>query len=145
MRYAITWLLFAILVILVIGSLNWPAYYRMTKRGIRGTGTVVQLLPEIHNTVRYEYQVAGQKFEGQMQSWSPNPALEQLSVGQSLVIYYDPQHPEESVLGEPRRMLDNETISVALAAFGVPTIAVIGWALRSSRRRANQRMNANPA
>lgn len=69
------------LVILVIGSLNWPAYYRMTKRGIRGTGTVVQLLPEIHNTVRYEYQVAGRRFEGQMQSWPPNPAVEQLNVG----------------------------------------------------------------
>ncbi len=62
----------------------------------------------------------------------------QLGVGRSLVIYYDPQRPEESVLGDPKPMLRNETISVLLAAFGVPTFIVVGWAWRVSREHQDQ-------
>src|SRR5207248_2056851 len=77
---------------------------------------VVEFLPSIHDTVRYDYRVDGRGFQGQMQSWRPNPPLPQLAVGHALVIYYDPQHPEDSVLGYPKPMLQTETISVALAA-----------------------------
>jgi hypothetical protein len=117
-----------------IGSLNWPGFYRMVARGIPAKGTVIELLPNMHNSVRYRYAVNDQIFEGQMQSWSPNPPLQQLTVGQSLVIYYDPEHPNESVLGDPKPMLKNETISVAAAAFVLPTFAVAVWARRASRK-----------
>jgi hypothetical protein len=141
MKYAITWLLLAIVIAVGIGSLNWPKYRRMAARGISGKATVVELLPKIHNTVRYEYAVGGQTFHGQMQSWQPNPPLEQLGVGQSVVIYYDPQRPEASVLGDPKPILKNETISVLLAALGMPTIIVGGWAWRLSRKHAGHRVS----
>ena len=51
-------------------------------------------------------------FQGQMQSGPPNPPLEQLSIGQSLAIYYDPEHPEDSVLGDPKPIFKIETISI---------------------------------
>ena len=140
MRYAITWLVLVIVVAIGIGSLNCPAYRRMAARGVSGHATVVELLPKIHNTVRYRYVVAGQTFQGQMQSWQPNQPLEQLSVGQSLVIYYDPQHPEASVLGDQKPMLMNETISVALAALVVPTFLVATLAWRASRKHEDQRV-----
>ena len=139
MKYAITWLLLAIVIAVGIGSLNWPAYRRMAAQRISGKATVVELLPKIHNTVRYEYKVGGQTFQGQMQSWQPNPPLEQLGVGQSLVIYYDPQRPEASVLGDPKPILRNETVSVLLAAFAVPTFVVIVWAWRASRRPVDKK------
>ena len=141
MKYAITWVLLAIVIALGIGSLNWPTYRRMAARGVSGKATVIELLPKIHNTVRYHYEVGGQKFEGQMQSWQPNPPLEQLGVGQPLVIYYDPQRPEVSVLGDPKPMLRNETISVLFAAFGVPTLIVVGWAWRVSRKHEDHRVS----
>src|SRR6266487_1811574 len=125
MKYALTWLIVAVAVAIGIGSLNWRSYRRMAGPGVSGQGTVIELRPKIHNTLRYEYHVAGRAFEGQMQSWPPNPPLEQLSVGQSLVIYYDPEHPEESVLGDPKPILKNETISIVLAAVGVPTFLVV--------------------
>ena len=134
MRYLIAWLALAVVVGIGIGNLNWPNYRRMVVRGVSGQATVVELLPKIHNTVRYEYRVARQSFQGQMQSWQPNPPLEQLRVGEPLVIYYDPGHPEDSVLGDPRSMLRNETISIALAAVGLPTLLIVGWAWRSSRK-----------
>ncbi|HUA37127.1 MAG TPA: DUF3592 domain-containing protein [Candidatus Sulfopaludibacter sp.] len=139
MRYAITWLALAGVIAIGIGSLNWPAYHRMMAAGVTGQARVIELLPKIHNTVRYEYHVGGLVFEGQMQSWLPNPPLEQLRVGQPLVIYYDPQHPAESVLGDPRPMLQNEMFSVALAAVVVPTFIVVTWAWRS-RRHADDRV-----
>jgi uncharacterized protein DUF3592 len=121
MKYVITWLGLAIVIAIGIGSLNWPTYRRIAARGVSTQAMAVELFPEIHNTVRYRYAVGGQAFEAQMQPWQPNPPLEQLSVGRSLVIYYDPQHPEASVLGDPKPILRNETISILLADFGVPT------------------------
>ncbi len=140
MKYVVTWLVLAVVIAIGIGSLNWPSYRRMALRGISGQATVIELLPKIHNTLRYEYHVAGRAFQGQMQSWSPNPLLEQLAVGQSVIIYYDPEHPEVSVLGDPNPMLKNETISVALAALVVPTFLVAAWVWRASRKHENQRL-----
>lgn len=138
MRYAITWLALAITIVVVVGRLNWPGYRRLAAVGVPGRATVVEVLPNIHNTVRYEYRVDGRAFQGQMQSWRPNPPLPQLAVGHALVIYYDPQHPEDSVLGYPKPMLQNETISVALAAVIIPTVMVVSWAWRSSRKHADK-------
>ena len=142
MRYAITWLALAVAVALGVGSLNWPAFRRMTRVGVIASGRVVKLLPKIHETVRYEYRVGGEVIEGQMQSWLPNQPLEKLRVGDPLVIYYDPQHPAESVLGDPKPMLQNETVSVAAASILMPTFMVGGWlwrARRSARKQANSR------
>ncbi len=138
MRYVITWLVLAVVIAIGVGSLTLLSYRRMAVRGASGQATVIELLPQIHNTVRYEYHVAGRTFQGQMQSWSPNPSLEQLAVGQSVFIYYDPEHPEASVLGDPKPMLKNETISVALAAFVVPTFLVAAWVWRVSRKHEDQ-------
>jgi hypothetical protein len=138
MRYAIAWLVLAAVTAVGIGSLNWPKYHHMAAVGVSGQASVIQLLPKIHQTVRYEYRVGELEFQGRMQSWQPNPPLEQLTVGQPLVIYYDPQHPAESVLGDPKPMLQNETISVALAAIMVPSFLVATWAWRSSRRQTHE-------
>jgi len=119
MRYLITWLLLVAAVSLGIGSFNWLSFYHLTMRGIPGPGIAIELRPKIHNTVSYEYSVDGQEFHGAMQSWLPNPPMAQLAVGQSLIVYHDPQHPEQSVLGDPKPMLENETVSVAL-----PTVLI---------------------
>ena len=145
MRYAITWLVLAVVAAIGIGSLNWPAYRRLAVQGVSGEATVVELLPKIHNTVRYEYHFAGRTFQGQMQSWQPNPPSEQLSVGQPVIIYYDPQHPEESVLGDPKPMLKNEMVFIALAALIFPTFIVVVWAWRTPRHRAKQSITTQAA
>src|SRR5437016_1543104 len=117
MKYPITWLVLAVVVAVGIGSLNWPSYRRLAVRGVLGQANVIELLPNSHSTVRYEYGVRGQTFQGQTQSWAPNPPLNQLRVGQAVVICYDPKHPETSVLGDPKPIFKNETISVTLERF----------------------------
>jgi hypothetical protein len=105
----------------------------MTDRGVSAQATVIEVLPKVHNTLRYEYQVAGRTFQGQMDSWPPNPPLDKLGSGHSVLIFYDPKYPEKSVLGDPKPMLKNETIFVALAAILFPTFLVAVWAWRTSR------------
>ena len=138
MKYAIAWLLVLILAAGISGR-NWLRYRRIAAQGVSGRATVVELLPKLHNTVHYQYAVGGQTFQGRMQSWPPNAPLEQLSVGQSLVIFYELQDPVASVLGDPKPILRNETISVLLAAFGVPTFVVLVW-WRVSRKHEAQRV-----
>lgn len=145
MRYAITWLVLALVVALGIGSLNWSGYRRIASRRVSSEAVVVELLPDVHNTVRYEYAHGGRIFQGQMQSWPPNPPLEQLRVGQRLVIYVDPARPEKSVLGDPAPILRNETVSIVLAAVGLPTFLVVVWVWRSLRKCADQTVAARTA
>ena len=131
--YAAAWVLLAACITIGLGQPNWPYYHRMTIRGVAGTGSVLQLLPETHDTVRYEYRVGPYKYFGVRTCWAPNRQPAQLHIGDPLVVYYDPQHPEDSVLGCPKVMLNNETTSIALAATGIPSLALIGWALRKAR------------
>jgi hypothetical protein len=133
MKWAILWFVLAVLFALGIGSFNLPLFNGLLAHGVEAPATAVKLTPEFHNTVRYEYQVDGKKFEGQDQSWLPNPPVAEIKVGQALVIYYDPQNPSHSVLGNPKPMLANELISVGMAALLFPTFIV--FTLRQRLRR----------
>jgi hypothetical protein len=135
MKYFLTWLALVAAVSMGLGSFNVPAFYRLTSRGVASPATVVEILPKIHNTVRYNYSIGGHSFHGSMQSWPPNPVIGELKVGQEVVIYYDREHPDNSALGAPNAMLENELASVILAALIVPTLIVlrIRWWIRRSR------------
>ena len=135
MKYVILWLVLAVAIGCLVGSQNLPTYHRLAERGVSGKATIVELLPQIHNTVRYEYQVAGQTYQGRMGSRQPNPPTEQLGVGQSVVIYYAPEHPEVSVLGDPKLMFSSETFPVLLAALIGPTFIVFVLARREYERK----------
>jgi len=138
MRYVIPWLVLAAVFAVGIGSLNWLTYYRLNARGVEAQAIVVELTPDAHGTVRVEYRVAGQAFREQMAPQEPNPPPGEIALGQALVVCYDPQQPESSVLGNPRPMLENETISVLLAALLFSTFVVVGWAAIRQKTKQNR-------
>jgi hypothetical protein len=142
MRYVITWIILALSLTIGIGSINWVRLRRITSRGVRGEAIVIGLFPTNHNTLRYEYHVAGKTFIGQTQSSDPNPPLERLAVGEKVVIFYDPEDPHDSILGDPAPVLWNETISVLLAATVVPTFLVIVWRRKASAKQPSQAQTA---
>jgi Protein of unknown function (DUF3592) len=139
MKYATWWFVLAIAITAGIGSINLPTYRRLVVHGALGQATVLEVLPHDHNTLRYQYQVDGKRFRGQTQSWPPNPPLQQINLGQTVVIYYDPADPDVSVLGDPHGMLTNEIVSVGLAAIVLPTFLVIAWAGRQRISKAGRR------
>jgi hypothetical protein len=93
---------------------------------------VVELHPEFHGTARYEYHVGGRLFQGQTQPAAPNPPLAELRLGQSLVVFYDPEDPAKSVLGDPKLMLKTEPLSSIIATFCFLILVMITLAWRLS-------------
>jgi hypothetical protein len=139
MKWFALWLILAIAIAFVVGSLNVPLYERLITKGVQTKATVVELTPKIHNTVRYEYQVGGVKFEGQRSPWRPNPPTGELAVGDSLVIYYDPSNPSLSAPGDVGPMLTNELISVGMAALLMPTFIVFVLIPKQQERQKNRK------
>ncbi len=134
-KYAIIWLVLALGIGFCTGRRNLRKYYHLSVRGLQGEATVLQLQPEIHQTTIYRYQAGGKTLQGQGQSDSPNPPLEQLRVGQRVIAYYDPLDPATSVLENPTALLKNEAISVGCAAITLPTFAAIILMNRKPRNR----------
>jgi len=140
MKYAIIWLGLAVGIGCLVGSLNLPTFHRLAEKGVSEKATIVELLPKFHNTVRYEYQVAGETYQGRMGSSRPNPPSEQLGIGQSVVIYYDPEHPQVSVLGDPKGMFYEETFAVMFAALMGSTFIVLRLAwIERKRKKASSK------
>lgn len=130
-KYVIVWLVLALVFTVGVGCFNLPAFYKLSTLGVLGSATVTEVTPEYHNTLRYQYQVGGGTYQGRMQTWTPNPGLDQIKVGQQVVIYYDPKNPGLSVPGDPKRMLKNEILSVALVGLVFPSLIVGVWIHKS--------------
>jgi Protein of unknown function (DUF3592) len=117
----LTWLAVAAVTYLVVGSVNLRKFGHLAVVGVFVQGRVVDVLPDQHGSVRYVYSVAGRNYSGQMQPRPPNRGLGELSRGDTLVVYYDPTQPQESVLGDPRQMLTTERMIVGMATVILPT------------------------
>ncbi len=142
-KYVVVWFALAIVIAGFLGTMNWREIQNLkssVSRDVAGEGTILELQPNSHAMVRYEYQVAGRKFERRDRSQDPNPPFARLEVGDEVVVYYDPQHPEEAILGDPRAILNNKNsnsdwIGIVVFSIAAPTLLVARWAWWSSRRR----------
>lgn len=138
MKYIGAWIVIACIVALTLGQSNWMRYRRLAQQGIRVQATVLQLLPETHQIVRYEYEVAGRTLQGEAHVGAPNPPFDQIVVSQKLIAYYDPGSPLNSVISDPAVLLQNETVSITLGAVLLATALVLFWRFGIFRRRFSQ-------
>jgi len=122
---AIVWIIIVAVVVTLLGSQHWISYYRIAYNGVVAKATVVQLQPENHNLVAYKYEISGHNFQGLFGSSPPNPPFSQLKIGQEVVIYYDPQHPENSLLGYPKPIFKDETLGVVIGGVIFPTLILL--------------------
>lgn len=136
MRHVIWWLGMVIVFALITASFNWRGYRRLAMHGVRTQGVVTAVLPHDHATARYQYQVGGRTLEGQFPPWPPNPPLERLRVGHAVVVYYDPTAPGYSVLGDPKPILENETVAVTIGPLYLATFGMLARFIGSRLRRA---------
>jgi len=108
----------------ILSQRNWTDYLRLVRRGVASQGTITAVVPEMHGTVRYEYEVNGRAEQGQTQPHPPNPSVTSLKIGDSVRVYYDPANPTISTLGEPGALLRNETVSLLALALLLSTAMV---------------------
>jgi len=124
-RLFLIWLGSVVAVTLLLGSINWPKYYRLAQQGVLAEGSVTQKEPENHQIIRYSYFVSKNSYNGVGHDGFGNPSFEEIKVGDRVKVYYLPKNPEISCLDNPSQLLENETIPIILAALVFPSLAIV--------------------
>jgi len=123
-KYLLLYLALAIGIVLFLGSINWMTYYRLSNHGIWTKAIVTKTDCSNHMTFSYRFDFNGQGIDGFGGDGYGNPSCDTLKQGDSLLIYYLSSQPEINVPGDPKERLNNETISIAMAALIFPALLV---------------------
>lgn len=130
----------AILIAMIAGAvfLEVPKYYRLSRSGRETIGKVVSKEREKHNTINLQYSVEGRTFESGGFAEAVGRSFDTLSVGDQVVIYYDPDDPGKSTLGDPVGYLKTSLRGTLFISF-IPLLAYISYKVktRSKRRKGN--------
>jgi hypothetical protein len=84
---------------------TWNRYARLAHVGARTSGLVIAKEPKNHRSIRYEYNVDGTRYEDSMTAgWMDIPPLDEIRIGQAVVVTYWPDHPSVSTPGNPHTL-----------------------------------------
>jgi hypothetical protein len=123
-RFLLLWLVGAVLIAVVIGSINVPHLYSLVRRGVPTCGTVFEREPKNHNSVHYSYEVNGKTYTGVQQGGVGSEGTAYSPDCFGYVVYYLPENPERSCIGYPEPMLTNDIIPIVLAMLTAPLFAL---------------------
>lgn len=87
-------------------------------------------------TFSYRFDLNGQKIDGFGGDGYGNPSCDTLKQGDPVLIYYLSSQPEINVPGDPKKRLNNETISIMMPALIFPALlvfAIYKWAERQKQ------------
>jgi hypothetical protein len=96
------WLVFAGLALIVGLKITDWLTYRNLSNGVGVYGKVTAKEPENHQIIRYAYVVGQQTYSGVGHGGRGNPSFGELNVGDSVIVFYDPANPSNSVMGNPQ-------------------------------------------
>jgi len=108
---------------------NMP-HYRRLQHGLRTHGVVTALEPGNHQAVRYQFEVGSRSYSGVGSAGFGNPEFDSLSVGSSVIVYYLSDNPNESCIGIPSELIDNEVGALGLVAVFFPLFAIGAFTYR---------------
>ncbi len=102
---------------------------RLMKHGVGIYGTVTSKEPENHATVIYEYSVSGTNYSGRGRASDGNPKFEDIAIGERVIVFYDPDNPNESVMGYPQYQQERNTGGIYFFALVLPIFPVSQYLL----------------
>jgi hypothetical protein len=102
---------------------DWPEH--MTKSGQGVYGHVIAKEPENHQTVRYAYEVGETEYKGSGSGGDGNPDFEDLSIGDQIVIYYDPVSPYRSTMSNPWNELGRSYSAIWFLTITLPIFPMV--------------------
>src|SRR5271165_5773880 len=105
-RFAITWLVLATILAIVLGRLNVPTYVKLAERGERVTAAVVRPDCSNHGRASYAFTVGSIGYSGS----DVMHDCRSLRPGESITVYFDRDDPKTNRAIEPRAGLTNELI-----------------------------------
>ena len=106
--------------------LDWPEYRYLAHNAVETTGKVTAKEPSNHRAIRYSYQVDGQMYSGIGNAGRGNPEFDQLEIGSPLKVYYDPNDPGKSLLGNPTEQWNSLTRGVIFLALAGSVLCLAG-------------------
>ncbi len=124
-RFLSLWFAGASLVAFGIGQFNVPLLYRLTRRGVTTCGTVTGFEPNNHRTVHYSYQVNDKIYSGAQEGGVGGETSASSNHCGGNVVFYLPERPDVSCIGDPAPMLKNEIIPIALAMLFIPPFSLL--------------------
>jgi hypothetical protein len=141
-RFLLLWLVGASLIAFGLRSMNMPRLYPLTRRGVKTCGTITAFEPNNHRTVHYSFQVNDKTYSGAQEGGVGKEVIPHSSDCGGHVVFYLPDDPYVSCIGDPAPMLTNEVIPIVLAMSTFPPFALWGWSKRSPTFRRWLRADA---
>lgn len=111
----------------LLGSRNLPKYEKLAAKGIKAENAFVTAKEqENHQFIRYKYNVNSEFYEGIGSAGNGNPRFSEIENGDKVLVFYDPDSPEISILGNPQIMFQREQDTVYFASLIVSLFLSIG-------------------
>jgi hypothetical protein len=106
----------------LLGIRNLSRYERLSEYGKQAKiATVLAKEPQNHQFIKYQYQVGSDSFQGVGRTGNVNPSFDRLKIGDSVIVFYDPDTPNNSILGDPQIWFKQEQNSVYYGSLIVAT------------------------
>jgi hypothetical protein len=126
----LTFLVYVILVsvfaLLAMTVVDWSKYQHLAWSGLKTVGRVTAKEPENHNFIRYSFEVGNSTFSGVGNAGGENPSFEQLNIGAPVIVYYDPEEPERSLLSNPKQQAASATAGVIFITLAGSLMSLVG-------------------
>lgn len=131
---------------IAIWILNPSNLQRFVDRGIPVYGRVVSKDEENHRLVVYSYDVDGVQYTGSGHGGAGNPPFDQIVVGQEILVFYDREKREDSIMGYPQTDLQSTNqfvwaITITLPIFPVIAIGALLFGLHRHRLREKREIS----
>jgi hypothetical protein len=107
-------------------ALDGVKYLRLAKLSRETRGSVISKEPDNHFFIRYSYQVDGQAYQGIGSAGRGNPSFEDLNLGDPVRVYYDPENPNSSLLGNPSQQFASISRGVIFTTLLGPSFCLLG-------------------
>ncbi len=128
--YFAVWLALALGFTAVVGRGAFN-YYRLRKGGVLTEGIAVARKP--HDQIEYSFKADKGVHTRVGIAGIGTPPVEKIALGDKLPVYYLPQAPGISCLGDPGKLFLNELPPVLLAALLFPSAIIAMIAFRHAR------------
>jgi hypothetical protein len=127
LTYFAIWLAFALAgVVIGVIATDSLKYYRLKTEGIKVHGQVIGKEPQNHQSIRYSYVVGEQTYSNLGSAGRGNPSFAALNMGDSVIVYYDPDNPSNSCLGYPSRHLQDSIGGIIFLVVLLPLFGIVG-------------------
>jgi hypothetical protein len=100
-------------------------YYRLSTVGILTQGRVIAKEPDNHQFIRYSYRDSNQTYTGIGSAGYGNPSFKDINVGQLVRVFYDPEDPRKSCLGDPTPRVQQTLFGIGFVAVLFPSFSII--------------------